>query len=128
MPSYYPFRVKAILEVIAEEDVTPRQDVFGDAEDTVALERAINHKRRFQFSSAGVSVGSVLNFVKDESITCIVDSDSSVTYEGVSMSLSGAGLKAVRKLGYNWATVNGSEYWLYNGETLNSLRANREED
>jgi len=42
------------------------------------------------------------------------------------MSLSGAGLKAVHRLGYNWATVNGSEYWLSNGETLNSLRAIRE--
>ena len=42
------------------------------------------------------------------------------------MSVSKAALIALQNLGYNWTAVAGTEYWLYNGETILSLRNQRE--
>lgn len=121
-----PFRVKAILEILAIREVTPRQDVVADPEDSLALVKAVEYKRRFHFSTAGIPIGSVLTFARDESITCTVSSDTTVTYDGEVTSLSNSALKALRKCGYNWISVAGTEYWLFNGDTVLSLRNSRE--
>ena len=121
-----PFRVKAILEVMAIEDVTPKSELVASPEDVIALRSTGSNARRFIFSSAGIPVGAKLNFVKDSSLVATVASDTTVTYKGASFSLSLAALEALRDCGYNWTSVQGPEYWLYNGETVGSLRNQHE--
>jgi hypothetical protein len=123
-----PFRVKAILEVMAIEDVTPKNELVAAPEDAIALRSTGSNARRFIFSSAGIPLGATLNFVKDSTIAATVSSDTTVTYKGASYSLSLAALEALRDCGYNWTSVQGPEYWLYNGETVGSLRVQQERE
>ena len=44
------------------------------------------------------------------------------------MSPSAAALKAVRRLGYDWAAISGSDYWQYDGETLTARRLRLEDE
>jgi hypothetical protein len=121
-----PFRVKAILEVMAIEDVTPKNELVAAPEDAIALRSTGSNARRFIFSSAGIPIGAALNFVKDSALVATVSSDTTVSYKGASFSLSLAALEALKDCGYNWTSVQGPEYWLYNGETVGSLRSQRE--
>ena len=121
-----PFRVKAVLELLAEEDVTPREEVVSDSDDVLALEKALTWVRRFSFASAGIPIGAQLTLSRGEGITCTVKTDATVEYQGVEMSVSRAALLALQSCGYKWTAVAGTEYWLYNGNTLLSLRNERE--
>ena len=118
-----PYRVKAILEVLAIEDVTPKSELVATDEDAQAL-RAVSIKAgRFRFSSAAIPIGATLNFVKDLNLIATVQEDSWVLFEGEKHSLTTAALEALKKCGYNWSSVQGPEYWLYNGETVGSHRS-----
>ena len=122
-----PYKVKAILEVLAIEDVTPKNELVATAEDAQALRTVGIKAGRFRFSSAGIPIGATLNFVKDLNLISIVEEDSWVVFEGVKHSLTTAALEALKKCGYNWSSVQGPEYWLYNGESVGSLRARQRE-
>ena len=67
---------------------------------------------------------SILYFSKDDSVTSIVADENSnrVIFEGVNMSLSASALKALNKIGYTWTSVRGSDYWMYEDETLTTRR------
>jgi hypothetical protein len=115
--------VKAILEILELEDVTPKVEIVDSSEDVQALRDANIRSGRFRFSSASIPIGSTLNFVKDLSITAQVVDDTWVEFEGNQHSLTTAALEALRKCGYEWSSVQGPEYWLFNGETVGSARA-----
>jgi len=117
-----PYKVKVILEVLELEDVTPKREIVGSIDDVKALRSANIKSRRFKFSAAAIPIGSTLSFVKDLSITAEVIDDFGVKYEGHRTSLTMAALEALRKCGYNWSSVQGPEYWLYNGESVGSHR------
>jgi len=117
-----PYKVKVILEVLELEDVTPKSEIVGSIDDVTALRSANIKSRRFKFSAAAIPIGSTLSFVKDLSITAEVIDDFGVKYEGHRTSLTMAALEALRKCGYNWSSVQGPEYWLYNGESVGSHR------
>lgn len=118
-----PYKVKAVLEVLALEDVTPKNEIVASAEDSKALRVVAANSRRFRFSSAGIPIGALINFVKDSNLVAIVQDDQSVLFDGQTHSLTNAALEALRKCGYNWTSVQGPEYWLFNGETVGSHRA-----
>jgi hypothetical protein len=122
-----PYKVKAILEVLALEDVTPKNELVATAEDAQALRTVGIKSGRFRFSSAGIPIGVTLNFVKDLNLTATVEEDSWVVFAGEKHSLTTAALEALKKCGYNWSSVQGPEYWLYNGESVGSLRARQRE-
>ena len=122
-----PYKVKAILEVLALEDVTPKNELVATAEDAQALRTVGIKAGRFRFSSAGIPIGAQLNFVKDLNLTAVVQEDSWVVFGGAKHSLTTAALEALKKCGYNWSSVQGPEYWLYNGETVGSLRSRQKE-
>ena len=121
-----PFRVKAILEVMALEDVTPKNELVSAPEDAAALRTTAANSRRFKFSSAGIQIGATLNFVKDTNLLATVTTDTTVSYKEGEYSLTLAALAALKDCGYNWTSVQGPEYWLFNGETVGSLRSQRE--
>ena len=123
-----PNRAKVIIELLAVRDVTPREQVVEFAEDTDALVRNANKRGLFSFQSAGVPVGAVLNFSRDEARTATVLDDNNIAYDGEETSLSKSALKIMHELGYNWKTVDGTSFWLYQGQSLKELRRERQEE
>jgi hypothetical protein len=117
-----PNRAKVIIELLAVRDVTPREQVVEFAQDTDALVRNANKRGLFSFESADVPVGAILNFSRDESRTATVLDDNNIAYDGEETSLSRSALKIMHELGYNWKTIDGTSFWLYQGQTLNERR------
>jgi len=119
----------ALFELLEGEYVALSQDeVFETKEEKLAFEKQSKLGERFNFSIISVPIGATLNFVKDESITCEVISNTKVKFRGATCSLSGAGLIAIKECGYNWSVIQGPRFWLYNGETCKSLRDKLDED
>ena len=48
--------------------------------------------------------------------------------EGESLSPSGAALIVLRKMGYQWSSVSGNDYWQYEDETLAARRLRLEDE
>jgi len=49
-----------------------------------------------------------------------------VEYEGQVMSLSASALSALHKLGYTSSAASGSDYWMFEGKTLDEIRIAKE--
>jgi hypothetical protein len=119
----HPIRAQKILEMVALRDATPREDVAADPEEEEQLIRneQRSHLRRFSMFRIGLKAGDVLTFARDESITAVVSSDTEVTYEGSLQSLSSAALAAIHKCGYNWKSIPGPIFWMFNGRPLKEI-------
>jgi hypothetical protein len=105
--------------------------VVVDASDVQALQRAVateERRTRLRFSELGIQVGQTLVFAKDAAVTCTVVADGRVQYEGQTMSPSAAALIALRKMGYQWSSVSGNDYWQYEDETLAARRLRLEDE
>jgi len=123
-----PERVQSALELTGGDDVTPRDDIVEDAEDQAALNKARERRAVFNFRMVEIPPGSELVFVKDEEAKCIVVDNKRVEFEGEITSLSASASKIARRLGYNWKTIAGPDYWEYEGETLSERRYRMEEE
>lgn len=96
------------LAVIPGVEVTPTEDVFETVEDKAAFEKTSRIGQRFNFDLVEIPRGSVLEFRRDSSYTCIVKSKNKVEYEGEEHTLSSAGLKIMNEhLGLSWASLAG---------------------
>lgn len=110
-----PIRVKAILEMVAIEEVTPDSpqpdsgEVIDDASRTP-------QRPPINLHDLGIPDGSELVYKGDETITCRVVGARQVEYQGEIMSPSGAASSIRGK------SVSGSIYWMYDGETLDERR------
>lgn len=113
-----PQRVIAALKLTGGKDVTPKEDVAEDAEGIEALERTVAKRRSYSFDDAHVSVGDVLVYTRDESVTATVVADKKIEFEGEVTSLSRAALTLLHKDGYKWKQANGWAYWMKDGETI----------
>lgn len=113
-----PQRVISALKLTGGKDVTPKEDVAKDAEGIEALERTVAKRSPRSFDSARVSVGDVLVYARDESVTATVVADNRIEFEGEVTSLSGAALKLLHRDGYKWKQANGWLFWMKGGETL----------
>lgn len=122
----HPIRAQKILEMVATRDATPKTEVVVDKEEEEQLVKneQRRHLRRFSMFRIGLKVGDVLTFARNESITATVSSDTEITYEGEVQSLSSAALLAIRKCGYNWKTIPGPIFWMFNGQPLKEIEAN----
>jgi hypothetical protein len=126
-----PNQVKEAIQLAELKEVTPRNDVVVDAEDVQALKKAVaseERRSRLRFSDLEIPIGSTLTFVKDRNITSQVVADGKVNFEGSVMSPSAAALIIVRRLGYEWAAVSGSDYWEFDEETLTARRLRLEDE
>lgn len=124
-------QVREAIQLAELKDVTPKVDIVIDASDVQALQRAIateERRSRLRFTELGIPANAVLTFAKDPKITCVVVADGKVDFEGRTLSPSAAALQAVRRIGYNWAAVSGSDYWEYDGETLTARRLRLEDE
>ena len=111
------------LELVPGKDVTPRDDDFEDKDDEIAFEKATRIGQRFNFNMVNISTSSILNFISDESVICKVTSSNRVEFEGNDHSLSSAALIAKNRMGFNWKTIAGPEYWKFEGEVLDARRS-----
>lgn len=120
-----PYRAKVVIELLAVEDVTPKDDTFEDLESADAVERATKSSGRYDFIENGIPIDSVLQFVSDITITCTVADRNSVIFEGKKVSPSKAAQLAKVKMGGRSHAMQGPIYWLYQGETIASIRDDR---
>lgn len=118
-----PHRVKAAVELVAIQEVTPGID----PEVTPEMTEFISRRPPFRFSLAGIPNGAELQFVRDESIVCKVVDDRHVEFQGEITSLSAAAMSLLSVSGWKATQVQGPAYWLYNGETLEERRQRCEE-
>lgn len=116
-----PERVVAALKLAEIENITPKRDYVETPEDQAALNRARKIRSRFNFEMVDIPVGAELYFSRDENIKAkVVDTNSfnSIEVNGETTSLSRSAQKI---LGYEYG-VAGTDYWMYEGETLDERR------
>jgi hypothetical protein len=111
-------RVISALKLTFGRDVTPRADIAVDAEGVEALERTVAKRKQYSFADAHVTVGDVLTYARDESVSATVVADKKIEFEGEITSLSKAALTLLHRQGYKWQQANGWAYWMKEGETL----------
>ena len=120
-----PEQAKALLEiaeVMGGKNVTPTEDIVETIQDKQALDNARKKRKRFNFSMVNISPGTILKFVKDNSITCEVVDDSKVKFRDKVTSLSDAADIILREMGYDWDGVQGPLWWSPLGKSLKELR------
>ena len=113
-----PEKVRAVLKVMALEDVTPRKIFVEKKEERVALDKARKNRERFNFNMVKIPIGAELYFSRDENKKAKVIDNRSIMFNGEAVSLS---TSAQKILGVNYG-VAGTDYWMYEGETLDERR------
>ena len=124
-----PEQAKSILEIaeiMGGKDVTPKGDIVETAQDKQALEKSRKIRKRFNFEMINIQPGTILNFVKDTTITCEVHDDKKVKFRDKITSLSDAADIVLREVGYDWSAAQGPIWWSYQGKSLSELRRERE--
>ena len=124
-----PEQAKSILEIaeiMGGKDVTPKGDIVETAQDKQALEKSRKIRKRFNFEMINIQPGTILNFVKDTTITCEVHDDRKVKFRDKITSLSDAADIVLKEMGYDWSAAQGPIWWSYQGKSLSELRRERE--
>lgn len=114
--------VKAVLELVAGVNVTPKQDIVESDADQVALDAAKKRRSNFRFGMVGIKPGTVLNSVFDDGVTCTVHDERYVMFRDSVRSLSDAGLEVAHEKGFLWKAVQGPRAWKYGDALLDDLR------
>lgn len=120
-----PERVVSALKLAEIENVTPKTDFVDTKEDQEALNDARAKRGRFNFQMADIPLGAEIYFSRDETKKAkVIDlhSAKSIEFNGEITSLS---LSAQKILGYKYG-VAGTDYWMYDGETLDERRSRME--
>jgi hypothetical protein len=120
-----PYKARVVIELLALEDVTPRGDVFEDAESEAAVQKATKTSGRYSFSENGIPVGAILEYVSDRSVTCTVNDDNNVMFGSQVVSPSRAAVLANAQRGGSATAISGTISWLFENETLASIRDER---
>jgi len=118
-----PERVVSVLKLVEIENITPKNDFVDNKEDQQALHLARARRSIFKFSMVDIPVGAELVFSRDETKKAKVINDRMIEFDGEKTSLS---LSAQKLLGYDYG-VAGTDYWMYEEETLDERRRKFEE-
>jgi hypothetical protein len=116
-----PERVVSALKLAEIENITPKKDFIESRDDQEALNTARKIRSKFNFEMVKIPIGAELYFSRDESIKAkVVDTHStnSIELNDKKTSLSRSAQKI---LGYQYG-VAGTDYWMYEGETLDERR------
>lgn len=117
-----PERAVAALKLAEIENITPRKDFVETPEDQQALNQARKKRSIFNFAMVNIPVGAELVFSRDENIKARVVDNRSIEMNGEVTSLSSSAQKI---LGYA-SGVQGTAYWMYEGELLDERRKRME--
>ena len=115
-----------LLEIMGGENVTPKDDIVESQEEKQALDEARKLRTRFNFSMLDIKPGEILKFKKDNSIVCEVHDETQVKFRDKVTSLSNSADIILKEMGYEWLSVQGPRWWVYEGKTLSELRNERE--
>ena len=115
-----------LLEIMGGENVTPKDDIVESQEEKQALDEARKLRTRFNFSMLDIKPGEILKFKKDNSIVCEVYDETQVKFRDKVTSLSNSADIILKEMGYEWLSVQGPRWWVYEGKTLSELRNERE--
>src|SRR3989344_5479916 len=113
-----PERAVAILKLVQIENITPKKDFVESQEDQQALNQARTRRTVFNFKMVDIPVGAELIFSRDENIKAKVIDNRSIMFNGEITSLS---TSAQKILNYDYG-VAGTDYWMYESETLDERR------
>src|SRR3989344_617463 len=113
-----PERAVAALKLAEIQNVTPKKDFVETQEDQQALNQARTRRAVFNFKMVDIPVGAELIFSRDENIKAKVIDNRSIEYNGEITSLS---TSAQKILNYDYG-VAGTDYWMYESETLDERR------
>ena len=97
-----PEQAKAILEiaeVMGGKNVTPKEDIVETPQDKQALDTARKKRSKFNFGMVNIEPGTILKFVKDETITCEVIDETKIKFRGEVTSLSASANKVLSEMG-----------------------------
>ncbi len=122
-----PDRVVSALKLAEIENVTPKRDYVESKEDQRALNQAREKRSAFNFGMVNIPIGAEISFVDNELIKAKVvklSGKKSIEYNGAMTSPSTAAQKI---LGYPYS-VQGTVYWMYEGETLDERRRRLESE
>ncbi len=90
-------------------------------------QRKGSRRAHFTFPMVGICKGTKLTFLMDETKTATVIDDKKIKVGRSNVTLSGITLKLLKKhFGYKGTSVRGSDYWLFQGETLTEMRERME--
>ena len=120
-----PYKARVVIELLALEDVTPRGDIFEDAESEAAVQKATKTSGRYSFSENGIPIGAILEYVSDRTVTCTVHDDNNVMFDSEVVSPSKAAVLANAKRGGTATAISGTISWLFENQTLASIRSDR---
>lgn len=115
-----------LLEIMGGENVTPKEDIVENNEEKQALDEARKLRTKFNFKMLDINPGEILKFKKDNTITCEVYDDTQVKFRDKITSLSNSADIVLKELGYDWSSVQGPRWWVYEDKTLSELRNERE--
>ena len=124
-----PEKVVLAIRMGSFTEVTPGK-VDIPKEEEQALERAeeaeTKRRARINLDAIGIKPGAVLTLSRDEDVHATVVIGNKVEYQGEITSLSASALAALHKLGYTSGAASGSDYWMYEGKTLDEIRTAKE--
>lgn len=122
-----PEQVVSAIKLAEIENVTPKKDFVESEEDQKALNQAREKRSAFNFGMVGIPIGAEIYFINDENIKAKViklSGKRSIEFNGELTSPSTAAQKI---LGYSY-NVQGTIYWMYQGETLDERRQRLENE
>lgn len=117
-----PERVVSALKLAEIENVTPGNDFVESQEDQQALNQARKRRSIFNFEMVDIPFGAEIVYVNDENIKAVVIDKKLIKFDDEITSLSAS---AQKLLGYPYQ-VQGTVYWMYEGETLDERRRRME--
>jgi len=120
-----PDRIVSALKLAEIENVTPGRDFVETEEDQKALDEARERRAVFSFKMVDIPIGAQLQFVDDEEkVATVIQQNGQLTieFEGEHTSPSAAA-KKIRGTSY---PLQGTLYWMYEGETLDERRRRME--
>ena len=124
-----PEKVVLAISMGSYIEVTPgKLDISKEEEQAFEKAEQADTKRRAKINleAIGIRPGTVLTLSRDEDVHATVIAGNKVEYEGEKLSLSESARRALSKLGYTSKAVSGSDYWMFEGKTLDEIRIARE--
>lgn len=119
-----PERVVSALKLAEIENLTPKRDFVETQEDQQALNTARTRRSVFNFKMADIPIGAEIVFVNDENIKAKVIDNRYIQLNGEVTSLSASAQKLVGCSN----PLQGTIYWMYQGENLDERRRRLERD
>jgi len=120
-----PQRVISAMKLTACRDVTPKDDIAADEDGLRAIEKTARRPRKvYSIFDADLKVGDIVSYANNSAIEAEVIDGKTIRFEGAEASLSASAVTLLNRDGYRWCTVNGWQYWMYQGETI-AERLNR---